>query len=241
VPKRKKFAVFDIDGTLIRWQLYHAVANALSKDGYFPDDTDQAIKVARMAWKKRDSSTAFKEYERLLVGAYDELRKTLKVEVFLKAVDKVFEEYKDQAYTYTRELIKQLKAEGYFLLAVSGSQMEIVKKIADYYKFDDYTGTTHGQKDGYFTGIDNIVALDKFKALTGLVEKHGLGWQESLALGDSFGDVPMLESVSKPIVINPELELYKQAVASGWKIVIERKNVVYELTETNGRYVLRTS
>src|SRR3546814_11785501 len=28
----KKFAVFDIDGTLIRWQLYHAVVETVAKD-----------------------------------------------------------------------------------------------------------------------------------------------------------------------------------------------------------------
>ena len=34
-----KFAVFDIDGTLIRWQLYHAIADELAKSGHIDAET----------------------------------------------------------------------------------------------------------------------------------------------------------------------------------------------------------
>ena len=234
----KNFAIFDIDGTLIRWQLYHAIANTLAKDGYFTPEAAKAIRESRMAWKRRESSDSFKEYEKQLISAVDEMLKTLKVEQFDQAVNQVFEEYKDQAYTYTRDLIKELKGKGYLLLAVSGSQIEIVKKIVDYYGFDDCAATIHGKKNGRFTGMKNVIASDKLKALTVLVTKHGAVWEGSIGVGDTYSDIPILEAVDEAIAINPEKQLYAHARAKGWKIVIERKNVVYELEAKDGKYLL---
>src|SRR5688572_7165795 len=129
----KPFAVFDLDGTLIRWQLYHAVADALAKRGHIDAKTYDEIRNARMLWKRRTHEESFKDYERRLVVAYEQLLTQLTVTQFAEAAQAVFEEYKDQAYTYTRSLIKDLKARRYLLFAISGSQTEIVDRIADYY------------------------------------------------------------------------------------------------------------
>ena len=34
MTKGRPFAVFDIDGTLIRWQLYHSIADTLARLGH---------------------------------------------------------------------------------------------------------------------------------------------------------------------------------------------------------------
>lgn len=142
----KKFAAFDIDGTLIRWQLYHAIADSLVKLGHIDSPTFESIREARMNWKTRTHVEAFKEYEHELVGLYDKALTSITVAQFTEAIEAVFNEYKDQVYTYTRGLIKQCKEESYVLFAISGSQKEIVKLIADYYEFDDYSGSTYVQK-----------------------------------------------------------------------------------------------
>ena len=49
----RPFAVFDIDGTLIRWQLYHAIADALAKKGLIDAKTYSAIPGPPIEWKKR--------------------------------------------------------------------------------------------------------------------------------------------------------------------------------------------
>ena len=73
-------------------------------------------------------------------------------------------------------------------------------------------------------------STEKPIALAELVAKHGLSYDESIAVGDSESDIPMLEAVSTPIAFNPTKALYEHARAAGWKIVVERKNVVYELS-----------
>src|SRR4051812_25824099 len=92
----RPFAVFDIDGTLIRWQLYHAVADALAKRGYADPKAYQAVLDARMLWKRREDSESFKTYERHLVTFYHQLLENLSVAHFTEAANAVFDQYKDQ-------------------------------------------------------------------------------------------------------------------------------------------------
>src|SRR3989338_2352482 len=68
---RRPFAVFDIDGTLIRWQLYHAIADTLVHLGYIDRKAFQAVKDARMQWKRRTHTDSFKDYEHTLVKLVD--------------------------------------------------------------------------------------------------------------------------------------------------------------------------
>lgn len=231
------FAAFDIDGTLIRWQLYHAIADQLAKNGHIDKQSYKTMKDARMAWKRR-TQASFKDYEALVIKTYEKVLASLSVEQFEDAVDAVFEEYKDQVYSYTRGLLTSLKAQGYLLFAISGSQDEIVKKIAGYYGFDDFVGTTYQRSGNNFTGAKTVAASHKDKALEELVDKHSASYKASLAIGDSLSDVAMMELVEQPIAFNPESRLLRHAIAKDWKIVIERKDAFYELKGRNGQYEL---
>lgn len=231
------FAVFDIDGTLIRWQLYHSVTDTLARQGYVNPELYQTMREARMAWKRR-SGASFKDYEVKVINLYETALKAVTFYQLEKAIDTVFSEYKDQIYTYTRDLIAKLKKDNYLLLAISGSQSEIVQKVAQYYGFDDFVATTYKRTKAGFSGAKIVPALDKDKALKNLVAKHGVSYQASIGVGDSSGDIGMLSLVENPIAFNPERELYDYARTKGWKIVIERKNVIYELGSTDGKYQL---
>lgn len=235
----KKFAVFDIDGTLIRWQLYHSMADTLARQGHIDEQVYQDMKDARMAWKRRQgASDSFKQYESQVISVYETVLKRLSYSQFETAVNAVFSEYKDQVYTYTRDLITSLKQEGYILFAISGSQSEIVAKIVEYYGFDDFVGTVYERAGKGFSGVKTIGSLHKDKTLKYLAKKHGLGFSGSVGVGDSKSDIAMLKLVDVPIALNPEAELFKEARARGWKIVIERKNMVYELGAKDGEYQL---
>jgi HAD superfamily hydrolase (TIGR01490 family) len=234
----KRFAAFDIDGTLVRWQLYHAIASELAGQGLFTPEQLATIEDARTKWKNRTHEDSFKTYEQELVNAYSKAMLNLDVDRFNHAAEAVFNEYKDQIYIYTKGLIKQLKEEGYLLFAISGSQTEVVEKIAHYYGFDDYLGTLFEQKDGHFTGAAKIARSAKDKALQRLAAKHNASYEGSIAVGDSLSDVPMLAAVERPIAFNPEKRLFAHARDHGWDIVVERKNTVYELRDDDGIYVL---
>lgn len=234
----KKFAVFDIDGTLIRWQLYHAIVDALMKMGAIERSAAETIRASRANWKDRTHSDSFKEYESTLVKVFHEALKGLSVSDYEQAVEGVFERYKDQTYTYTRDLVQKLKTEGYFLLAISGSPQEIITKLGQYYGFDLLIGTEMKQKDGAFTGKHSDVVFKKAEILREIIETHQLDSSDSYAIGDSKGDAALLSQVSRPIAFNPDAGLLETAKENHWPIVLERKNVVYELEYKNGTYQL---
>ena len=79
---------------------------------------------------------------------------------------------------------------------------------------------------------------DKDLALTKLVHKHNASWENSIAAGDSTSDIPMLRLVNQPIAFNPEKKLFDEAKKQRWKIVVERKNVVYILKSDGQSYKL---
>ncbi len=235
----RPFAVFDIDGTLIRWQLYHALADALAREGYLDREAFQTARGKRMAWKKRASNTSFNEYEAALVELINGAMPDIRVADVRRVSRVVLEEYRDQTYTYTRGLIRDLKAQDYLLFAISGSQVELIEPIAEHYGFDDFGGSVFETDGDHFTG--NVTLLrgeGKPKYLHQLVTKHQATWEGSIAIGDSEGDIPVLSTVEHPIAFNPTKLLFQHARAHEWRVVLERKNMVYELEPKHGAYVL---
>jgi len=236
---KRKFAVFDIDGTLIRWQLFHAIVHALGKQGYIPQATHDKIHNARMTWKNRESEQGFRVYEDILVEAYLQVLTGIDPTDYLHIVDEVFHEYKDQTYAYTRDLVRSLKQEGYLLFAVSGSQSEVIDRLARYHGFDGAIGAEFVQRDGAFTGEIVTPIHDKKSALERLVKQFDATYESSYAVGDSPSDAAMLELVENPIAFNPDRGLFEIAKKNSWPIVIERKNVIYQLNPTSDGYSLK--
>ena len=235
----RPFAVFDIDGTIIRWQLYHAIIDVLAKQGDIAPELYQQIQEARRDWEIRTHEESFTQYELRLVGYFKKILKGLGVAAYTKASHQVFEEHKDLVYRYTRGLIKELKTKGYTLFAISGSPVEAVEPFAAYYGFDDFAASIYKNDGQRYTGEVIPIVGRKNEALKELVQKHGLSFKDSIGVGDSEGDIAMLELVENPIAFNPSKKLFGHAQAQGWPVIVERKNVIYELSEQDGMYVLK--
>lgn len=231
--------MFDIDGTLIRWQLYHVIVDKLAGKGLLGPTAKQNLREARMRWKRREHPETFAEYEQKLITIYEQGMASLKPADFDAAVDDVIDEYKDQVYTYTRDLIQRLKAQQYIILAISGSHQELVQKLAEHYGFDDCVGSIYERDNHGFTGKKFVGSHNKRAVLDKLITKHNLTVKDSYAVGDSQSDAAMLEMVAHPIAFNPDRNLYAAAREHGWDIVIERKNMIYELQNRDNDYILQ--
>lgn len=234
----KKFAVFDFDGTLIRWQLFMAIFYELAIEELIDANDYNEVRKLFDAWKARSSEKAFEQYSKKSVQIFDKHVTKLDIKLFDKAVDKVFDKYKDQVYVYTRDLIKELREKDYYLIAISGSQEQIVEKISRYYGFDEWLGTKYKTTGNRLGGYAAFPAGKKDKVLLEIIKKQTLTLQDSVGVGDSELDIPMLEVVEKPIAFNPSKGLLDYAKKKKWPIVVERKNVIYQLTNQNEQYIL---
>jgi len=236
--EQKRFAVFDFDGTLIRWQLYHSMFDGLKKIGRINNKEVDKVRRARVLWKTRSSENSYKNYENILVRVFDQAITKVDYSVYEEMAEEVFQEHKDQVYTYTRELIKKLKADDYMLFAISGSPREVVEKVAKYWGFDDWIASEYKVQDNKITGMKTLGFIDKNKSVEYFVEKYGLTYKDSYGVGDSDSDIKMLSKVENPIAFNPSKELFAHAGRNEWRIVVERKNVVYELVSGKDGYRL---
>lgn len=234
----KKFAVFDFDGTLIRWQLFMAIFYELAIEGLIDNEDYREVHNLFDSWKARSSEKAYENYARKSIEIFDKHVSQLNISVFSEAVDKVFDKYKDQVYTYTRDLVKELKKKDYYLIAISGSQYEIVEKVSKYYGFDEWTGTKYKKSGDKFGGYESFPAGAKGKTLQKIIDSKGLNLKGSIAVGDTESDITMLELVENPIAFNPNKELLTHAKIKQWPIVVERKSLVYRLEYSKDGYKL---
>lgn len=228
----RKFAVFDIDGTLFRSGLYREVAYEMMKMGILPQEMLDETTVKNREWRHRIHGNAFEEFDMLVVDRIHSNLPNIKIADYEKAAQVVIEKRAENIYVYTRNLLKELKEQGYFLIAISGSQTELVEPFAQKYGFDDWVGQRWERGEEYFTGNITRTHTDKDIILSGLIGHHNLTLKGSVAVGDSNGDTGMLKMVEHPIAFNPTHELYEYAVEHSWMIVIERKNMIYTLQKS---------
>ena len=235
---KRKFAAFDIDGTISRNALFLQIVDELIARGNLPTDYRSSLDSKFEEYKKRVHKNSFKDYMMLSVNILLDNLNSISVQDYRKAVDAVIAKNSDYLYVYTTGLIEKLREEGYFLIALSGSEMYSVQKFTEKLGFDLAIGEYYHEKEGFFTGKIDHVFKQKDIFLKKFIIEHDLTLDGSYAVGDSSGDLSMLKLVDNPVAFNPEDTLYEEAKKQGWKIVVERKNVIYELEPKNGSYIL---
>ncbi len=234
----RPYAVFDIDGTIFRSSLYLEIVYALAEQGTIKLPEDSSHEKALAAWHQRMKKDSYKSYIQTLVDILDSQIKGVKISDFEKASEKVINEQVMHTYVYPRKLIKELKAKDYFLIALSGSQVEMVERFAQYWGFDTWIGQILEREDDHYNGIIHKTHEGKGKFLDNLVGKYNLTHAGSYAIGDTMGDQELLERAEHAIAFNPERELAHFAQEQGWDIVLERKSVSYHMRGENGQYIL---
>lgn len=223
-----RIAIFDIDGTIFRSSLLIELVEALINNGLFPLKTKNIYASAYKDWSNRQGS--YEDYIDAVVVAFKKYIKGISHEAYLKIAKQVVADNKDRVYRYTRDLIKDLKKKNYYLLAISNSPKEIVQSFCHELGFDKVYGREYEVVNKIFTGETLHLDLisDKAKMLSHFLEKEELSLVDSIGVGDSEGDIPLLKIVEYPICFNPNSKLYVKAKKFGWKIVVERKDVIYE-------------
>ncbi len=71
--------------------------------------------------------------------------------------------------------------------------------------------------------------MNKAAILARAVEKQGLTLEGSVGVGGYRKRYLHARLVKRPIAFNPNRLLYRHAKQQGWEIVVERKDVIYEI------------
>ncbi len=129
-------------------------------------------------------------------------------------------------------LIEDHQQKGDRVFIVSSSPIEVVGPLAGFLGVEDVIATrSKVGDDGKYTGELDFYSYkeNKATAIRELSETDDIDLAASHAYSDSVTDLPMLEAVGHPVVVNPDRDLREIAEEREWQI-LEFENQV-ELTQ----------
>ncbi|WP_138202916.1 HAD-IB family hydrolase [Haloimpatiens lingqiaonensis] len=232
-------AFFDIDGTLYREGLISEVFKKLVKYEIIKAEKwYNEVRPEYLKWDNRKGN--YDNYLLKVANIYTEAIKGMHKSQIEFIAKKVVEQKGDRVYTYTRDRIKWHKEKGHKIITISGSPVELVREMASKHGFHDYRGAVYTIENDVYTGEVTPMwdSISKREAIMDFVEKYNIDLNESYAYGDTSGDFSMFQLVGYPVCINPTKELITKVlenheIKKRANIIVERKDVVYNMTGEN--------
>ena len=232
MKKQQKIAIFDIDGTIFRKNLQFELINELSWMDVFPRNMRNKIVTLYTNWLEHKGT--YEQYRLGLVELYEKHITGCKVVDVERASKAVISFHQDRTYVFAEKIIDKLRKENYHLIAVSGSPIEIVREYDKLHlRFDAVFGSVYGfNEKGVYTGESQYEPVkNKGNLVQQYVYEHNLTLEDSYGMGDTESDASFLSIVANPIAFNPNENLKAIAQEKGWRIVVEKKDVVYDITQ----------
>lgn len=224
-------AFFDVDGTVFRSSLLIELVEALIRDGVFPAEAKDIYRDAYTMWRNREGS--YDDYIGAVIEAYLEYIKGVHYGVFADIGKRVVAVHSKRVYRYTRDLIKELKGKGYYIVAISQSPKTVLDAFCKEYGFDKVYGRMYeiGPQDRFTGNVTDVHLIENKANIVNRVFEHNpeLSKVGSIAVGDTEGDISLLGAVEHAICFNPNKALYAYAKRMDWKVVVERKDVIYHI------------
>jgi len=124
-------------------------------------------------------------------------------------------------YSEARSLLAGHRRDGHDVIIVSTSGHEIVAPIGAMLGASDVIATRLQVADGRYTGTVDFYAYGQAKAdnVAELAMRRGYQLADCYAYSDSVTDLPLLELVGRPHVVNPDRALRKVARARDWPVL----------------------
>lgn len=213
-------AFFDLDKTIIAKSSTLAFAKPLTKAGMlskrallkagigqayysmFGADHDQLEKV-REELGQLTKGWDQEEVRQLVIETVDEVVSPL---VFAEAL----------------AIIDEHRRAGRKVVVISSSPQEIVAPLGAYLGVDEVIGTRpEVDADGKYTGEVEFYAYaeGKAEAIREMAWAEGLELADCYAYSDSATDLPMMEAVGHPVVVNPDKDLRAIAEERDWLVM----------------------
>ena len=217
--RKKTAAFFDVDGTIVSTTIVHYYVqfrSCLLPSFFRPFWIAWfALKVVYYFFLDKVSRARF---NRVFYRNYQGLN----AERVKQLAGEQFETYVcSKLFPAALDCIREHQNRGDLIVLVTGSLDFIIQPLADYLQADAALTVQLEEADGKFTGeltTPPLSEAEKVRAIQAVVEQHNVDLAASYAYGDSRADLPMLECVGNPIVVNPSKGLRRIAIELGWEI-----------------------
>lgn len=211
-------AIFDLDETLIDgdcsslWSLQMGVLGWVDRESFVRRDSELMAAYAQGELAMEDYMAFHLEP---LVGRTPE-------EVDFEVGPWVEDVIEPLIFSDAMKCIAAHRAAGDRVIIVSASGVHLVEPIAERLGVEEVLAIDLQVSHGVYSGqVEGVMTFREGK-LTRLLEL--LGGDRSLLAGASFysdsrNDLPLLEAVGKPHVVNPDPVLRERAAQAGWPIL----------------------
>lgn len=118
------------------------------------------------------------------------------------------------------ELLASHRAVGDKLVIITATNRFVTGPIAERLGVETLLATECEMQGGRYTGRSVDVPCFREGKVTRLnrwLEENGLSLEDSYFYSDSMNDLPLLEQVAHPVVVNPDPNLHEEAKRRGWK------------------------
>lgn len=124
-------------------------------------------------------------------------------------------------YAEATELIAEHRAKGDEVVVLSASGLEVVEPIAALIGADCCRATRMAVRSGRYTGEIEYYCYgeQKAQAARDIAAARGYRLEDCRAYSDSITDLPLLEAVGHPTVVNPDRALRREALERGWPVL----------------------
>jgi HAD superfamily hydrolase (TIGR01490 family) len=237
-------AFFDLDKTIIARSSPLALGRSFFREGLIGRSFLLKALYAQLVFHLMGADE--EKMERMRLEA-QRLTKGWEQERVLQVVTEVLDDViSPLIYAEALELMHDHRAAGRLVCIVSSSPEEIVKPLAEMLRVDDFIATRPAIEDGKYTGELEFYAYgpNKAEAIQKLADERGISLSDSYAYSDSVTDMPMLELIGHPVVVNPDKDLRRIADEREWAIEWFRNPVTLrsrlpqikapEMTRSNG-------
>jgi HAD superfamily hydrolase (TIGR01490 family) len=211
-------AVFDVDGTLVETNIveyfFWMRLRAQRLEDWPSFMAQMAREAPRWLYLERRSRA---EFQRSFYREYDGLDYEVMQRLGREALNAVTLR---RIYPEGMRRIREHKRAGHRVLLLTGALDVVVEPLAEL--LDVEVDCAHLLiKDGRMTG-DLASPPPAGEARGALLEEYalrsGVKLAESFAYADSLSDLPMLELVGTPVVVNPDARLSQVAGQRGWRV-----------------------
>jgi len=139
-------------------------------------------------------------------------------QIIAETLDELINPY---VYAEAATLISEHQAAGRDVVLVSASGEEMVRPIGALLGITDVIATRMVVENGHYTGEVAYYAAGptKAEAARELAKERDYDLESSYAYSDSVSDVPLLEVVGHPTVVNPDRGLRRVAADRGWQVL----------------------